>query len=377
MAKVIIACIGGFLGAGKTTALRAAALELGSRAMKVGIITNDQGSGLVDTKSIEDLNLPTREISGGCFCCKFEDLVEQAEQILDQERPDIILAEAVGSCTDLSATVYQPLRKYYRHQFDLAPLTILVEPDRIRALMEDNDKGDNGDNGDNGFPDAVRYLFEKQLAEADLIVLNKVDTVDPVVAAELANRLSSLTDDIPVQLMSAVTREGVAAWVDSLLNNRAAGEHILDIDYNLYAQAEAALGWLNATVEVTAPHDFSPRDLAGSLIRRLQRSVVAAGMDIAHLKILVATDTETDHIALTTNRGRPRWSGGESFPNVREMSLMINARIHATPEALTQVTEDSLAASEADFGVKTKVEHLESFSPLPPKPRYRMTEKTL
>jgi G3E family GTPase len=368
MAGVIIACIGGFLGAGKTTAMRAAALELGSRGLKVGIITNDQGSGLVDTKSIEDLNLPTREISGGCFCCKFEDLVEQAQQILDQERPDIILAEAVGSCTDLSATVYQPLRKYYRHQFDLAPLTILVEPDRIRAFL---------DHAGDGFPETVRYLFEKQLGEADLIVLNKIDRESPLEADELANRLTSLAEDIPVQLMSAVTREGVAEWVDSLLNNRAAGEHILDIDYKLYAQAEAALGWLNATVEVTAPHDFSPRDLAGSLIRRMQRRVVEAGMDIAHLKILVATETETDHIALTANRGRPRWSGGETLPNVRELSLMINARIHASPEALTQVTQDSLAASEADFGVKTKVEHLESFSPLPPKPRYRMTEKTL
>jgi len=73
--------------------------------------------------------------------------------------PDIILAEAVGSCTDLSATVYQAATQILRNQFDLAPLTILVEPDRIRALVDDDS---------NGFPDTVRYLFEKQLAEADL-----------------------------------------------------------------------------------------------------------------------------------------------------------------------------------------------------------------
>jgi G3E family GTPase len=367
MAKVTIACIGGFLGAGKTTAMRAAALELVRRGLKVCLITNDQGSGLVDTKSIENLKLPTREISGGCFCCKFDDLVAEAEQLLDQERPNIILAEAVGSCTDLSATVYQPLRKYYSNQFDLAPLTILVEPDRIRALVDDDS---------NGFPDTVRYLFQKQLAEADLILLNKIDAIGPPEAEALAQRLASFTPDIPVRFMSALTGERVSEWVDFLLNNRTAGEHILDIDYDLYAQAEAALGWLNATVEVTAPHDFSPRDLAGSLMRRMQRTVVEAGMNIAHLKILVATETETDHIALTTNRGRPRWSGGEDFPNVRELSLMINARIHASPQALTQVTQDSLAASEIDFGVTTKVQHLESFSPLPPKPRYRMSEKT-
>jgi G3E family GTPase len=367
MATVIIACIGGFLGAGKTTALRAAALELKSRGLKVAIITNDQGTGLVDTESVRDLDVPIREIGGGCFCCKFEDLVTQAEQILDQERPEIILAEAVGSCTDLSATVYQPLRKYYRHEFDLAPLSILVEPERIRALT---------DHDSNGFPETIRYLFEKQLAEADLIVLNKTDVLSPTEIETLARLLNSTIQDVPVHRMSALTGEGVADWVNILLSKRAAGKHILDIDYNVYAKAEAALGWLNATVEVTAPSDFSPRELAGSLIKSMQHSVVKGGMEIAHLKILVATETETDHIALTNNRGMPQWSVGGVFPNVRELSLMINARVHATPEQLTQVTEDSLTASEMDFGVKTRVAHLESFTPLPPKPRYRFSETT-
>jgi len=113
--------------------------------------------------------------------------------------------------------------------------------------------------------------------------------------------------------MSALTGEKVGEWVDFLLNNRTAGEHILDIDYDLYAQAEAALGWLNAQSKLRRPRLFSARS-AGSLMRRMQRTVVEAGMNIAHLKILVATETETDHIALTANRGRPRWSGGENFP---------------------------------------------------------------
>jgi G3E family GTPase len=44
--KVITACVGGFLGAGKTTALVAAARELIRRGLRVGIITNDQGGSL-------------------------------------------------------------------------------------------------------------------------------------------------------------------------------------------------------------------------------------------------------------------------------------------------------------------------------------------
>lgn len=366
MAKPTIACIGGFLGAGKTTAMRAAALELKRRGLRAGIITNDQGSELVDTKSIQDLDLPVKEIAGGCFCCKFEDLVEQAQEILDQGQPDVILAEAVGSCTDLSATVYQPLRKYYQ-QFQLAPLSILVEPDRLRTLFGDHH---------NGFPDSVRYLFQKQVAEADLILLNKVDTVDAAEVQRLTALIGSLAGNIPVHPLSAQRGDGVEEWVSHLLNSRVAGQRILDIDYNLYAKAEAELGWLNATVELTAPHEFSPPDLAGSLLSSMQHRVVNGGMDIAHLKILVATETETDHIALTANGGRPQWSVGGSFPNVRELTLMINARVHATPEQLTQVTTDSLASTEVVFGVKAKIAHLESFSPLPPKPRYRMAQQS-
>src|SRR5215468_4363141 len=104
MSKVIIACIGGFLGAGKTTALQRAADELKTRRMKVGVITNDQGTELVDTHILRQQGVSTAEIAGGCFCCKFEELVQAASAILDKHRPDIILAEAVGSCADLSAT---------------------------------------------------------------------------------------------------------------------------------------------------------------------------------------------------------------------------------------------------------------------------------
>ena len=140
-AKVLIACVGGFLGAGKTTALVRAARELMRRGLRVGVITNDQGDALVDTEVMRGFGLPTEEITGGCFCCKFDELVDHAQRLLDQAQPDVILAEAVGSCADLSATVYQPLRRYYADQFDLAPLSIFVEPSRLRAFAGGDAEG--------------------------------------------------------------------------------------------------------------------------------------------------------------------------------------------------------------------------------------------
>ncbi len=72
--------IGGFLGAGKTTCVAKLAQQLSSQGLKVGLITNDQGSELVDTAMLRSKGFATEEIPGGCFCCRFNSLVEAAQK---------------------------------------------------------------------------------------------------------------------------------------------------------------------------------------------------------------------------------------------------------------------------------------------------------
>src|SRR5262245_14840466 len=102
--------VGGFLGAGKTTALGRLAKHYMARGQRVGIITNDQADDLVDTHLLRSQGLNVAEVAGACFCCKFDDLIRSADTLGRAERPDVILAEPVGSCTDLVATVVQPLK---------------------------------------------------------------------------------------------------------------------------------------------------------------------------------------------------------------------------------------------------------------------------
>ena len=362
--KVIIAGVGGFLGAGKTTALVAAARELMGRGLRVGIITNDQGDSLVDTEVMRSFGLPTREVTGGCFCCKFDELVDRARGLLSQAQPDVILAEAVGSCADLSATVYQPLRRYYGDQFDLAPLTVLVEPARLRCFL----------NGSEEFPETVAYLFQKQMAEADLIILNKQDTVTNDERDELNRALDALLDGVPIHSMSAATGQGVAEWVDELVCAARPGERILKIDYDTYARAEAALGWLNATVDVTATRNYSPKALAERLITEARDLCASTKAGIAHLKILVVTQDGCDRIAVTNNQDVPQWSGDAAFGVTPESSLVINARVQTSPEALAALIKESIATVANEFGAMASVQHLESFSPPPPRPSFRFSE---
>ena len=124
--------IGGFLGSGKTTAVGRLAKRLSDQGLRVGLITNDQGRNLVDTAMLRAQGFPTEEIPGGCFCCRFNSLVEAAGKLTASNKPEVFIAEPVGSCTDLVATVTYPLRRLYGQNFTVAPVSVLVDP--IRAL---------------------------------------------------------------------------------------------------------------------------------------------------------------------------------------------------------------------------------------------------
>ena len=100
-----VVLVNGFLGAGRTTLLLKVASLLLEEHLRVAIVTNDQGDELVDTNWIRANGVLTEEVTRGCFCCRFSDFMNRAEELLDELHPDVIFAEPVGSCTDLAATV--------------------------------------------------------------------------------------------------------------------------------------------------------------------------------------------------------------------------------------------------------------------------------
>src|SRR5271166_1708479 len=128
MKRMRFVLLGGFLGAGKTTAMARLARQYMARGQRVGLVTNDQAQDLVDTNSLRAQGFPVEEVAGACFCCRFDDLVGKVGQLEQKDRPDLILAEPVGSCTDLVATVVQPLKDLYGQRFEVAPYAVLFKP---------------------------------------------------------------------------------------------------------------------------------------------------------------------------------------------------------------------------------------------------------
>ena len=142
--------VGGFLGAGKTTLIRALARHVSARGERVAVITNDQGRALVDTSLVSADSHIVREIPGGCFCCRYDEL-EAALLDIAAGDTDVVLCEAVGSCTDLIATVLVPLAERGVVDVDVAPLAIVVDPWRVLEI----ERGP--------VPLDIAYLFRKQI----------------------------------------------------------------------------------------------------------------------------------------------------------------------------------------------------------------------
>ena len=201
--------VGGFLGAGKTTAVAALAQFLTERGLRVGLITNDQGHELVDTAMLRAKGFATEEIPGGCFCCRFNSLVDAAQKLDRASAPDAFVAEPVGSCTDLVATVTYPLRRIYGDRFHIAPLSVLIDPIRAERIFELTEG--------KKFSEKVLYIYRKQLEEADIIVITKSDLLDATRLSSLRTTIAMHFPHAEIRTVSVRAAAGVRDWFEELV----------------------------------------------------------------------------------------------------------------------------------------------------------------
>ena len=361
--KVKFIGMGGFLGAGKTTTLRRLAKHYTDKGLKVGIVTNDQAVNLVDTENLSKDGNYVTEVAGGCFCCKFDVLVDAIMKT--RQVADIILAEPVGSCTDVVATVVQPLLDIYHDELEVAPFSVLADPHRIKAILMDQ-KG--------SFSEKVAYIYKKQLEEADVIVLNKIDTLDSEARDRIKAFLSKEFSEKTVVAISALTGEGFADWFSFIeINKGTVGRHITEVDYDIYADGEAMLGWLNTAVNVTSSKHFNANNILLDLAHGLRNSFRILKTEPAHLKILMHAGNETGIVNLISNDMPPTVSRSVSNSSDKGQ-IIINARVEMHPDILQKEVKENLKELCSQYNLKAEIQSLESFKPGRPNPTHRYTK---
>jgi Ni2+-binding GTPase involved in maturation of urease and hydrogenase len=367
--------IGGFLGAGKTTLIQRFARYLDDRGTRVGLITNDQGAGLVDSAIGRSNHFPVEEISGGCFCCRFNSLIDAATSLTAANRPDVFLAEPVGSCTDLVATVSLPLQKIYGGDYRVAPLSVLVDPIRAGQIL--------GIAEGRKFSENVLYIYRKQLEEAEFIVVNKLDLLDEEKRGDLVAALGREFPEATVFEVSAREGTGCEAWFEAVLAAEMNTGRFLEIDYDRYGEGEALLGWLNATVEIKCEgcgvDEFDGNELLQSLATTLRTRLEFAGAEVAHLKMTLTPLGDPYEIAainLVRGDSMPELSH-RLYEPIEDGELLLNIRAEVDPATLEAAALGALEEAIAiDRSILFRIAHLEHFRPGMPTPTHRLTAET-
>ena len=345
-----IVLVGGFLGAGKTTLILAAARELKRLGQRCALILNDQGSALVDTELARRHGMHSEDVTGGCFCCRLSDLLDVAEK-LRAYSPHVIFAEPVGSCTDIVATVIRPFQEH-GHSYSVAPFTVLVDPARARYLSEE------------GSDPKMHFLFRKQIEEADLVCVSKSD-LHPSCPSIFGR---------PVRQISAASGQGVLPWLDEVLSGMLpSGRAVLEIDYEQYAQAEAELAWLNVRVSFEPDTLLSPAMVLGPLLDSVDQRLTEAGITIVHLKGMATAHTGFLKAALCGNGEEPRLEGNLDASPSAKHEVLLNLRAVGCPDDVRAVTEGALSQLKGKLSEIT----LDCFAPKAPLPERRIPEPPL
>lgn len=355
--------IGGFLGAGKTTTVSRLARHFMQQGKRVGIVTNDQTSDLVDTQSLRSQGFDVGEVAGSCFCCNFNALTSTVESLGAGHLPEVILAEPVGSCTDLVATVLRPLTEVYGLPLDIAPYGVILKPSHGLRIL----RGDSAA----GFSPRAAYIFRKQIEEADFVVINRIDELAPTDVAELQRRLEQDFPGRPVLRCSARTGAGFPALLEMLEQRGGFGRRSMDVDYDVYAAGEAELGWLNCQVRVESSTAWPLDQFLLTTIGRLQTRLRESSSETAHLKVIGLTDSGYAVANLVSNSLDPELSlpSGVVTPVA---SVVVNARAAADPQLLEHFVREELAAACHSIQAQLHVLTLQSFRPGRPVPTHRL-----
>jgi G3E family GTPase len=362
MKPVRFVMVGGFLGAGKTTTLARLARQYMARGLRVGLVTNDQAQDLVDTNSLRAQGFAVAEVPGACFCCKFDELVGRAGALEEAERPDVILAEPVGSCTDLVATVVQPLKDLYAGRFHVAPYSVLFKPSHGLRILR---------NEQAGFSPKAAYIFRKQLEEADAIVINRADELAPGEIQELRNLLAKQFPGTPMLVVSAKTGMGFDPYAELLDQNGGFGRKLLEIDYDTYAEGEAELGWLNSSAHLTSGTPFEIDSLIMKVVEELRAVVARLGGEVAHLKVIGLEEGGAFGVANLVSSVTASELSLASNSKAREADLIVNARVAIDPTVLDREVNRIVRDACGERGITPEFRNSQSLRPGRPTPTHR------
>lgn len=279
-------------------------------------------------------------------------------KLRSEAKADVLIAEPVGSCTDLSATIIQPLRELHRGEVDVAPLSVLTDPNRLQDIL---------DGGLGGLHPSAAYIFRKQMEEADILVISKSDLIEPAQLEDLKARVAKELPLASVFCISAKTGDGLEVWLAEVMARTDAGRQLAEVDYDIYAEGEAVLGWLNATFALRGA-EVNWLSFAEEFLNGLSKRFDTANASVGHVKLIIDADGQ-NIVGNLTGRKETVSVRGSTLVGTN-CRLTLNARVEMPPETVEAIVQEVLALS-TDGRIHTTTLAWRCLSPGRPMPTYR------
>jgi G3E family GTPase len=173
-APIPVTVLTGFLGAGKTTLLNRILTEQHGR--KIAVIENEYGEVGVDNQLVIQSDEEIFEMNNGCICCTVRgDLLRILGRLMKRkDRLDAILIETTGLANPAPVAQTFFTDPEMKEQFRLDAIVTVVDAKHIALHLHDS-------------PEA-----QKQVAFADVILLNKTDLVSPAELDALEKKIRGI-----------------------------------------------------------------------------------------------------------------------------------------------------------------------------------------
>ncbi len=310
--RVPVTVIGGYLGAGKTTLVNHLLRNAAGR--RLAILVNDFGDLPIDADLIEAQSDDLISIAGGCVCCSFgSDLMGALMKIVERRpAPEHVLLETSGVA--LPGSVARSVALIAGLSVD--GVVVLADAETVRARADDRYMGDT---------------ITRQLAEADLVVLNKTDLVDEAVNKTLCEWLVKSAPQ--ARVVEAVRGE---VPIEVLLGKRELAAGRLFESGSIRAAPDTASTYASASFEVPAPVD----------VEKFARSLADPSCGLLRAKGVLrdrAGLLKTLHVVGTRSEVTPH--AGESTTGIACIGLRALLDRAAIERALAEATTDILLSN--------------------------------